>query len=71
MTFACKKCKKCFRKDAKDFEERWIHHGYIELIRQILILLAAMSTVRTAITILFWKQKHRNRHCRWKVRIYG
>jgi len=22
MTFACKKCKKCFRKDAREFEER-------------------------------------------------
>lgn len=23
MTFACKKCKKCFRKDAREFEERY------------------------------------------------
>jgi len=23
QTFACKKCKKCFRKDAQEFEERF------------------------------------------------
>lgn len=32
MTFACKKCKKCFRKDSREFEERygggeWHTHG--------------------------------------------
>ena len=25
QTFACKKCKKCFRKDAAEFEERFAH----------------------------------------------
>ena len=24
QTFACKKCKKCFRKDAQEFEERFV-----------------------------------------------
>jgi len=24
MTFACKKCKKCFRKDAQEFEESYV-----------------------------------------------
>ena len=24
QTFACKKCKKCFRKDAQEFEDRWV-----------------------------------------------
>lgn len=23
MTFVCKKCKKAFRKDAREFEDRW------------------------------------------------
>ena len=25
MVFACKKCKKCFRKDAREFEDRCEH----------------------------------------------
>lgn len=24
MTFVCKKCKKAFRKDAREFEDRWV-----------------------------------------------
>jgi uncharacterized CHY-type Zn-finger protein len=23
MIFACKKCKKCFRKDGREYEDRW------------------------------------------------
>jgi len=36
MTFACKKCKKCFRKDAREFEERY---STITLIRGPLVRL--------------------------------
>ena len=33
QTFACKKCKKCFRKDAQEFEERLHLHRTTELER--------------------------------------
>lgn len=48
MVFACKKCKKCFRKDAAEFEERYVRpartaadkmhlaHTYLSLQRRVL-----------------------------------
>ncbi|KAH1384673.1 hypothetical protein KXV31_004955 [Aspergillus fumigatus] len=33
MTFACKKCKKCFRKDATEFDERCVHAKWPRVAR--------------------------------------
>lgn len=59
-TFACKKCKKCFRKEAQEFEERYCYMGY-KMPRTILTMYAAMNTVPIVIITLSSKQKHQSR----------
>lgn len=65
QVFACKKCKKCFRKDAAEFEERYAlptsdrEKVYTRLT--LCTIYVATSTVHTATTTSFWKPSHRSR----------
>ena len=70
QVFACKKCKKCFRKDAAEFEERYAYPTFDrEGVYSGLILptlYAVTNTARTAIITLFLRPSHRSRVCRWR-----
>lgn len=70
QVFACKKCKKCFRKDAAEFEERYAYptsdkEGVCP--RLILpTLYAVTNTAHTAIITSFSRPSLRSRVCRWR-----
>jgi hypothetical protein len=71
MTFICKKCKKAFRKDAREFEDRCAPTFSTHKSCPNFNVCLATSTARIAITTSFSTPRHQRLHCKSRERMCG